>query len=487
MALAAAGRTALELRTRIETLYGEPVREPLRLSTGGWLTVAALALTVLLAPVSWRLFAKSADSPPPTGQAKNQPSAPAVKPTPTAPPADLSHYVVTIEAEGRPQGIFKSFPAIVMASSGGKSLLLSASWCAEPFPLDKPGVPIGAFFLSKWKNPVGIVAYETLRGIAVFSVNQVLEPVPRECFTENLEKGDLLTSLPLTKGDAKHSTRVLAVEETYASEATDRETVAVKHTARIDFGKWHCGSPMLKDGKIAAIFLNNGARPDSEKLFGYAVPARYALEAFAKLSGEQAASSAPGKTAEPVFIVAQHAMIYDGHVITWDEIGNVIKNMARRGPIHPSFEFTNGAGDKWNDIQQRAMRLDGEVGFGGLNIGALRPRAGRRYDAIKSQTDLTPKPPDARQGSVRISNGRSHDGSPVVGAQVVLLPDEDVDSGGGFTMTLNQGRLARRTRRSSPRPTPRACLWFMRAAAFNSSSCTRTDSPCGQATSSATR
>ena len=60
------------------------------------------------------------------------------------------------------------------------------------------------------------------------------------------------------------------------------------------------------------------------------------------------------------------------------------------------------------------MRLGGEVGFKGFNIGALWPRAGRRYDAVKSQVDLTPKPPDAQQGSVRISNGRSHDGSPVV-------------------------------------------------------------------------
>jgi beta-lactamase regulating signal transducer with metallopeptidase domain len=438
LALAAAGRTALELRTRIETLYGEPVREPLRLSAGGWLTVAALALAVLLVPFSWRMAARSADKTPASGQAMIQPTPPRAKPNATA-SADLSRHVVMIEAESRPRGVRKSFPAIVMASSGGKSLLLSASWGAEPFPLDKPGVPIGALFLSEWKNPVGIVAYDTARGIAVFSVNQVLEPVPEECFSENLEKGDLLTSLPLAKGDAKHSTRVLAVEETYASEATDRETVAVKHTARIDSGKWQCGSPMLKDGKIAAIFLNNGTPPGLEKLYGYAVPARYALQAFAELSAERAAPSVPGKIAEPVFIVARQAMIYDGHVVTWDEIRDRIKEMTSRGPVIPRFEYTNGALDKLHDTQQE--RLQREFDFKETNVGILSPRAGRRYDAVKSQADLSPKPPDARQGSVRVSNGRSHDGSPVVGAQVVLLPAEDVESGGGFTMTLNQGRL----------------------------------------------
>ena len=143
-------------------------------------------------------------------------------------------------------------------------------------PLSNPGVPIGALFLSEGKDPVGIVAYDIARGIAVFSVNRARTPVPRECFTEDLRQGDLLTSLPSVADEPTRSSRVLAVEETYASEAVGRETVAVKHAAQIDLGKWQCGSPMLKDGKIAAIFLNNGTPPNSEKSFGYAMPARHA-------------------------------------------------------------------------------------------------------------------------------------------------------------------------------------------------------------------
>jgi len=440
LALAAAGRTALELRTRIETLYGEPVREPLRLSAGGWLTVTALALAVLFVPVSWRLFAKSVNSPPPNDQARNQPSAPAVKPTAAAPTADLSHYVVMIEAESRPRGVSRSFPALVMASNGGKSLLVSASWGAEPFPLDTPGVPIGALHLSDGKDPVGIVAYQISRGIAVFSVNRALEPVPRECFTENLGKGDLLTSSPLAKRDARLSTRVQAVEETYADEELGRATVAVKHVVRMDPGKWSAGSPLLKDGKIAAIFLNNGTAPDSEKWSGYALPIRYALQAFAELSGEQA-PSAPGKIAEPVFIIARNVKIHDGHVVTWAEIRDRLKNMARQGPVIPSFEYSNGALDQLHGTQQE--RILREFDFKEMNVGIMSPRAGRRYDAVKSQDGLTPNPADARQGSVRlpIPNGKSIDGLPVVGAQIVLLPGEDFEAGGGFTMTVRQGRL----------------------------------------------
>ena len=61
VALAAGGRTAAQLRARVASLFGDPDPEPLRLSTGAWLTVAALALVLLLGPVSWRLAAKSGD------------------------------------------------------------------------------------------------------------------------------------------------------------------------------------------------------------------------------------------------------------------------------------------------------------------------------------------------------------------------------------------------------------------------------------------
>jgi BlaR1 peptidase M56 len=62
VALAATGRTASQLRARIASLLGEPIRDPLRLSTGGMLLVAVIAFGMLVAPVSWRTAARSDDT-----------------------------------------------------------------------------------------------------------------------------------------------------------------------------------------------------------------------------------------------------------------------------------------------------------------------------------------------------------------------------------------------------------------------------------------
>ena len=62
VALSASGRSPSQLRLRLASLFGEPVREPLRLSAGGMLTVMALALALLFGPVSWRSAANSATS-----------------------------------------------------------------------------------------------------------------------------------------------------------------------------------------------------------------------------------------------------------------------------------------------------------------------------------------------------------------------------------------------------------------------------------------
>jgi hypothetical protein len=202
----------------------------------------------------------------------------------------------------------------------------------------------------------------------------------------------------------------------------------------------------LKDGKIAAMFLNFRSPPGTEYFFGYALPTKYALKAFAELSASSDTSPKPGEIAEPVFIVARHVMLHGDRMITWDGIRDLLEKMVRQGPVRPSFQFTNGANGQSNEIQQRAFQLDKKLGFKGMTIGFLWPRAGRRYDAIRSQVDLNPVPPDARQASVRQSDGLPDDrarimGSPAPGAQVVLLPNADVEGDRGFTVVLNHGRL----------------------------------------------
>ncbi|HEX4073706.1 MAG TPA: M56 family metallopeptidase [Planctomycetaceae bacterium] len=367
-----------------------------------------------------------------------QPGEPAAGETATA--GDLSRYAVVIEAESRPRGISRSFPAIVMASERGKSILLSASWGALPFPLQKNGVPIGALFLRDGNDPVDVIAYDQRLGIGIFSVDRVLDPLPQDSFTEEIAVGDRLTDLRLSQEDSERTLRVLAVDEAYRDQVdVSGRTVVVEHTIRLD-GKMrqNPGSVLLKQGKIAAIFLNNGRFPatDKGKFFPYALPVRYARRAFAELVAAHAAAAKTPGPAQPVFIVAKRVMLHDGQVITWDGIRDVLKRMAGQGPIHPSFQLTNGVVEQSQQTQAQVGRLEREVGFDGFNFGFLWPRAGKRYDAIRSQQDLKPNASEVRQGSVRLP-----DGSPAVGAQVVLLPNDAVEVGGGFTMYLVDGQL----------------------------------------------
>ncbi len=59
--LAASGRSPSELRRRVARLFGEPLREPLRLSRGGLLALGVVALFVVLGPTVWPTRAQTTD------------------------------------------------------------------------------------------------------------------------------------------------------------------------------------------------------------------------------------------------------------------------------------------------------------------------------------------------------------------------------------------------------------------------------------------
>ncbi len=56
-ALAASGRSPSELRRRVARLFGEPLREPVRLSRGGVIAVLALTAALFVGPVAWTTIA----------------------------------------------------------------------------------------------------------------------------------------------------------------------------------------------------------------------------------------------------------------------------------------------------------------------------------------------------------------------------------------------------------------------------------------------
>jgi beta-lactamase regulating signal transducer with metallopeptidase domain len=200
---------------------------------------------------------------------------------------DLFKHVVLIQAETRPRGLERTFPAIVMANDGEKSILLSASWGAEPFPGakgSKMGIPLGAVFLRDTNANVKVVAYDESLGVGLFSVNKRLEPVPKDAFTDDLKLGDELTELRLSPSDPEKLFRVLSVEERYKRKTVTGQLIAVEHAICFDGERLNQrpGSLLLKNGKIAAVYLNNrGYR--GERVRRYALPIQQAREAFAQL------------------------------------------------------------------------------------------------------------------------------------------------------------------------------------------------------------
>jgi len=60
-ALAASGRSPSELRRRVAHLFGEPLREPLRLTRGSAVTLLALLIVLLVSPFAWFSLAESSD------------------------------------------------------------------------------------------------------------------------------------------------------------------------------------------------------------------------------------------------------------------------------------------------------------------------------------------------------------------------------------------------------------------------------------------
>lgn len=57
--LAADGRSPSELRRRVARLFGEPVREPIRMSRGGLLAIGGIAAALLVGPLVWPSTAQS--------------------------------------------------------------------------------------------------------------------------------------------------------------------------------------------------------------------------------------------------------------------------------------------------------------------------------------------------------------------------------------------------------------------------------------------
>ena len=124
------------------------------------------------------------------------------------------------------------------------------------------------------------------------------------------------------------------------------------------------------------------------------------------------------------FVVAEHVILWDGKIVTWDEAIEGLREIRKRldKPIHPNFHFTNGAikagyfDSRQKDLFQVYAELFEPVG---MSLGSVSPRASPRYDAIKKPADLVTPPELLRKGIVRGPGGK-----PVRVGIVVLIPDD---------------------------------------------------------------
>ena len=138
------------------------------------------------------------------------------------------------------------------------------------------------------------------------------------------------------------------------------------------------------------------------------------------LSPLQAPPTLDAKHREPRIIIAEHVLLWDDQIVTWDEVVARLRTMRESGPFRAHFYTTNGlhAKDGWKDYHDRIMKLYREIFEPvGVSFGSLSPKGSARWDAIRTADDLRPDPKRMRSGQVVTPQGeRARD------AQVIVLP-----------------------------------------------------------------
>ena len=279
-ALGAKGGPLLERIRRLAQLALTP-----RLTAGGVLGIV-LVVTLVAAGIIWSAGASTTESASPV------PEEPVGSELTTA---EWQEHVVTIHGENvtfmsedgiphRVHGPNKYFPAVVMESDGQTSYLLTTSWGAKDFWLGQlPSGPVSRFTIAGTETVARVVAYDMTTGVAVFSVEAALTPVPRDAIGGDVEVGDRLIELQLPgkKDSGEHA--VLAVERTASDEDSNGASVEVPHLVVLDGSPENTpGSLLLRDGKLLALFLNNF--PFEERRYApHAIPISVALREYAKI------------------------------------------------------------------------------------------------------------------------------------------------------------------------------------------------------------
>jgi len=134
----------------------------------------------------------------------------------------------------------------------------------------------------------------------------------------------------------------------------------------------------------------------------------------------QDAPATDAKRPEPSIVIAEHVLLWDNQIATWDEVVARLRTMRESGPFRARFYTTNGLNakkDRWQDYHDRIMKLYREIFEPvGVSFASVSPKGSARYDAIRTAEDLRPDSKRMRSGQVVTPQGeRARD------AQVILL------------------------------------------------------------------
>jgi hypothetical protein len=179
------------------------------------------------------------------------------------------------------RGAERDAPAIVIDANEQRSILLSAAWSAQRFPIGEEGAPIESMTLVGSKRPVRLIAADEQLGVAIYSVPGKLVTWPVNWFSSDVRVGDVLheaiggrhVAMP---GAAR---RVESLGNTFVSGSSIPKDAKVAGTFVLE-GRMsgNPGSILLKNGLLAGMFLDNSQSTDASGQKPHVLPTKALLE-----------------------------------------------------------------------------------------------------------------------------------------------------------------------------------------------------------------
>lgn len=188
-------------------------------------------------------------------------------------------WILHMSAPSR--GAERDATAIVIDANEQRSILLSASWSAQRFPIGEEGAPIESMTLVGSKLPVRMIAADEQLGLAIYSVPGKLVTWPVNWLASDVRVGDVLyeaigghhVAMP---GAAR---RVESLGNTFVSGTSIPKDAKVEGTFVLD-GRMsgNPGSILLKNGLLAGMFLDNSQSRDASGQKPHVLPTKALLE-----------------------------------------------------------------------------------------------------------------------------------------------------------------------------------------------------------------